>query len=111
MPKHSPRLDRVFHPLANPTRRAVIERLGRGPSAVTDLAAPFAMALPSFVQHLRVLEAAGLVRTRKVGRVRTVRIAPERIEQAERWMQRQRALWEQRFDQFDDYVTNLKEDP
>lgn len=102
-------LDTVFHALANPTRRAVVERLGRGPTAVTELAEPFNMALPSFLQHLRVLEDSGLVRSQKKGRVRTLRIVPGRIERAADWLSKQRALWVRRLDQLDEYVNKLKE--
>jgi DNA-binding transcriptional ArsR family regulator len=110
MPNQSVRLDRIFHALADPTRRAVLERLGGGPAAVTDLAQPFRMALPSFVQHLQVLEGCGLVRSRKSGRVRTYRIAPRPLRAAEQWMVRQRALWERRLDQLDNYLEGLKEE-
>jgi DNA-binding transcriptional ArsR family regulator len=102
-------LDSVFQALANPTRRAVVERLGRGPATVTELAEPFDMALPSFLQHVRVLEDSGLVRSRKKGRVRTLRIVPDRIERATNWLSRQRVLWERRLDQLDDYVNSMKE--
>jgi DNA-binding transcriptional ArsR family regulator len=101
----------VFQALAHPTRRAVLERLGRGPASVGELADPFDMALPSFVEHLRRLEAAGLVRSRKDGRVRTYVLAPEPLRDAEGWLAKQRTLWERRLDQFDDYVTSLKETP
>jgi DNA-binding transcriptional ArsR family regulator len=104
-------LDRVFHALANPTRRAVLERLGRGPAAMSELARPFDMALPSFSQHLDVLEACGLVRSRKTGRVRTYQITPRALGAAEGWMARQRALWERRLDQLDDYLHDLKDKP
>jgi DNA-binding transcriptional ArsR family regulator len=90
MPTPSLRLDRVFHALAHPTRRAVLERLSGGPAAMTELAQPFAMALPSFAQHLDVLETCGLVRSRKVGRVRTYRLAPRPLATAEHWIARQR---------------------
>jgi len=103
------RLDGVFRALADPTRRAVLQRLGRGPAPVSELAQPFAMALPSFMQHLQVLEDCGLVRSRKVGRVRTVRLVPEPFKKAERWMVAQRALWERRLDQLDAYLEELKE--
>ncbi len=109
MPNQSPRLDRVFHALADPTRRAVLKRLGSGPAPVSELAQPFRMALPSFSQHLDVLENCGLVRSRKTGRVRTYRIAPQPLEAAERWMASQRAIWERRLDQLDNYLSNLKE--
>lgn len=111
MPKYQPALDAVFHALADPTRRAVIERLGRGPRAVSQLAEPFAMAMPSFLQHLRVLEKAGLIRSRKTGRVRTVTLAPRQLKSAERWLHTQRDLWEQRLDQLDVLLITLKEQP
>ena len=103
------RLDRVFHALADPTRRAVLTRLGDGPAAMTELAQPFAMALPSFAQHLDVLERCGLVHSRKVGRVRTYRLALRPLAAAEHWIVRQRARWERRLDQLDDYLEALKE--
>jgi len=93
MPDQFAYLDRVFRALADPTRRAVIRRLCKGPAAVSELAKPFHMALPSFTQHLQVLESCGLVRSRKQGRVRTYDIAPERLQAAERWMAEHRALW------------------
>lgn len=102
-------IDGVFRALSDPTRRHVLERLNRSPASVSELAAPFDMALPSFVQHLRVLEGCGLVRSRKRGRVRTYRLAPERLGLAEDWLARQRALWERRLDQLDDYLIDLKE--
>jgi len=100
-----------FKALADPTRRAVIERLGRGPASVSELATPFAMALPSFVQHLKVLEQAGLVRSLKQGRVRTYRLEPTPLANAEDWLARQRSVWERRLDRFDAYVATLEEDP
>lgn len=108
MPKYSD-LDPVFRALAHPTRRAVVERLGRGPAATTDLARPFRMALPSFVQHMEVLEACGLVRSRKVGRVRKYRLAPRPLAAAEGWLAEQRVMWERRLDQLDDYLQTMKE--
>lgn len=102
-------LDDVFHALADPTRRAVVERLSRGPAAVSDLAQPFDMAMPSFLQHLRVLEKAGLVRSRKTGRVRTCTLAPRPLKRAEGWMVAQRTLWDRRLDQLDLLLTQLKE--
>jgi DNA-binding transcriptional ArsR family regulator len=102
-------LDRVFQALADPTRRAVLERLGRGPAPVSALAEPFDMALPSFMQHLRVLEESGLVRSRKKGRVRTCRLAPQPLRRAEGWIAGQRALWERRFDQLDGYLQRMQE--
>ena len=100
-----------FKALADPTRRAVIERLGQGPASVSDLATPFAMALPSFVQHLKVLEQAGLVRSHKQGRIRTYRLQPAPLANAEDWLARQRSIWERRLDRFDAYVATLEEDP
>ena len=102
-------VDEVFQALADPTRRAVIERLGRGPAATTELARPFAMALPSFTQHLAVLERCGLVRSHKAGRVRTYHLERTRLDVAEQWMASQRATWERRLDQLDDYLYDLKE--
>lgn len=110
MPHRSLRLDRVFQALADPTRRAVLERLGHGPAAMGELHRPFPMALPSFAQHLDVLERSGLVRSSKSGRVRTYRLAPRPLAPVEHWLTRQRGLWERRLDQFDRFVTNL-EDP
>jgi DNA-binding transcriptional ArsR family regulator len=102
-------LTRLFQALADPTRRAVVERLGRGPATTSELADAFAMALPSFLQHLAVLEKVGLVSSTKEGRVRTYRLTPRPLQAAEAWMTTQRRLWEQRLDQFDDFVRTLKE--
>lgn len=101
--------DDVFHALSNPTRRKVLERLSRGPATVSELAAPFDMQLPSFVQHLSVLEQSRLVTSRKRGRVRTYEIAPARFKVAEDWLAARRATWEARLDAFDRYVRQLKE--
>jgi DNA-binding transcriptional ArsR family regulator len=101
--------DAVFHALSNPTRRLVLERLSTGPATVSELAAPFDMQLPSFVQHLAVLERSRLVTSRKAGRVRTYELAPQRLKVAEDWLAARRALWEARLDQFDRYVTQLKD--
>ncbi len=108
MPKQQAALDGVFRALADPTRRAVLERLSGGATAVSELAEPFDMALPSFLQHLDVLEDCGLVRSRKLGRVRTYTIAPQPLKTAESWMARQRATWERRLDQLDDHLAALK---
>lgn len=110
MPNQSGQLDDVFKALADPTRRAVLERLSRGPASTTDLARPFAMALSSFSQHLRVLERCGLVRSRKRGRVRTYRLAPRRLEAVEHWLDRQRATWERRLDQLDEHLRTMEEE-
>jgi len=108
MPNYPEQLSGVFHALADPTRRKVLERLSKGPAPVSELARPFGMALPSFAQHLGVLEHCGLVRSRKVGRVRTYRLTPKPMKEAELWMARQRAIWERRLDQLDDYLHALK---
>src|SRR5882724_5312244 len=103
-------VDGIFRALADPTRRLVVERLNRSPASVSELARPFDMALPSFVEHLRVLEGCGLVHSRKIGRVRTYRLAPKRLKVAEEWLTRQRMLWERRLDQLDNYLSELKEE-
>lgn len=87
----------------------MLERLSRSPASVSELAAPFEMALPSFLQHLRILEDSGLVRSSKTGRVRTYKLAPKRMKAAEDWLSRQRCLWERRLDQLDAYLLELKE--
>lgn len=107
MAKHDPALDSLFTALGDPTRRAVLERLARGPATVSELAAPHAMALPSFLGHLRKLEAAGLIETTKQGRVRQCRLMPEALTPARGWLDAQRDLWEGRLNRFDDYVLNL----
>lgn len=101
-------LDRVFQALADPTRRAVLQRLSSGTAPVSELAEPFDMALPSFLQHLKVLEGCGLVRSQKAGRVRTYQLSPQPLKAAERWIAEQRALWERRLDQLDQYLEDLK---
>jgi DNA-binding transcriptional ArsR family regulator len=100
--------DDVFYALSNSTRRKVLKQLSVGPATVTELAAPFDMKLPSFVQHLSVLERSRLVKSKKRGRVRTYEIAPERFKVAEDWLTERRQLWESRFDRFDEYVKQLK---
>ncbi len=99
----------VFHGLADPTRRAVLERLSSGPAAVSELAEPFSMSLPSFLQHLDVLEDCGLVKSRKSGRVRTYRLTPQPLRVSEAWFEKQRAIWNHRLDQLDVYLSDLKE--
>src|SRR5271167_3728738 len=96
MPNQSVQLNHVFHALADPTRRAVLERLSGGPTSMSELARPFDMALPSLSQHLGVLEKCGLVRSRKAGRIRTYRLAPQSMKSAEQWIASQRAIWERR---------------
>jgi DNA-binding transcriptional ArsR family regulator len=109
MPNHAEQLNDVFHALADPTRRKVLERLSKGPAPVSELARPFEMALPSFAQHLDVLERCGLVRSRKAGRVRTYRLTPKPLKEAEHWMTRQRAIWERRLDQLGNCLLTLKD--
>jgi DNA-binding transcriptional ArsR family regulator len=108
MPNQSARLDRVFQALSDSTRRAIVGRLSRGPASVSELAKPFAMAMPSLLQHLQVLEASRLIRTAKVGRVRTCEIEPAALGVAEAWIAAQRAMWEARLDRMEAYVANLK---
>lgn len=108
MPNHDSALDPVFHALADPTRRAVLQRLSKGPASVSELAKPFQMALPSFLQHLRVLEAGGLVRSTKAGRVRTCEINPAPLTQAESWIAEHRAAWEQRLSNLGDYLNSVQ---
>ena len=97
-------LDRMFQALADPARRAMVERLSRGPAPVTELARPLPMSLPAAMQHLGVLEAAGLVRSEKVGRVRTCAIEPLAFRQIEQWIGARRTEWEQRLDRLDEYL-------
>ena len=104
-----PVLDEVFSALADPTRRKVVERLAAGPAATSELAEPFAMALPSFTQHLGVLERAGLVTSSKQGRVRTYELVPAGLDVADGWLAEQRSLWERRLDQLDNLLSTLKE--
>lgn len=96
--------DRVFHALADPTRRAIVERLTRGPAAVSELARPLPVSLAAVLQHLQVLEHSGLVRSEKVGRVRTCRLEPAALRMAEDWLRRQRTVWEDRLDRLGGYL-------
>lgn len=97
-------IDLVFQALADPSRRVMLERLSRGPASVSDLAEPFAMSLPAVMQHLKVLETSGLVRSEKTGRVRTCRIEPAALSAAERWFAGRRASLERQFDGLADYL-------
>ena len=106
MEHYQPPLDSAFHALADPTRRAVIARLARGPAPVKELAAPFDMGLPSFMKHLRVLENGGLIASEKIGRVRTCRVNADRLAAAETWLSEQRARWQAQTDRLADYVDN-----
>ncbi len=109
MPNYEADIDRTFRALADPTRRAVLAQLSLGPATVTDLARPFNMALPSFLQHVQLLEASGIVVSEKRGRVRMCRLNPAPIRQAEQWLAKQRQLWEARLNQLDAYLLTLKE--
>ena len=108
MLNQSAALDLAFQALADPTRRAMVERLARGPASVSELAGPIDMSLPAVMQHLAVLEASGLVRSQKTGRVRTCRINPETLSLAEQWINGRRLEWEQRLDRLGDYLATLK---
>lgn len=110
MDQHPEQLSSVFQALADPTRRAVIGRLGEGPASISDLARPFDMALPSFLKHVRLLEASGLIRTRKIGRVRTCAIQTAPFAAAENWLAAQRALWEGRTDRLERFVTTQEQE-
>ena len=99
-------VDGVFHAIADPTRRAMVERLARGPAAVSELARPLPMSLAAVVQHLQVLEASGVVRSEKVGRVRTCRLEPAGLRRAEDWLRRQRTAWESRLDRLGDHLAD-----
>jgi len=101
-------IDGVFRALSDPTRRDVLERLSARPASMSDLAAPYRMALPSFLEHMKVLEGCGLVRSEKKGRVRTYALAPESFKAAEDWLGKQRRLWERRLDRLDAYLHELK---
>ena len=103
-------LDALFQSLADPTRRAILARLAHGPASVTDLAAPFDMALPSFLKHLGVLERSGLIRSTKAGRVRTCELVPKALVPAERWLAEQRATWEARSDRMARFAEKLHQE-
>jgi DNA-binding transcriptional ArsR family regulator len=112
MTNHLASLDRVFHALSDPTRRAIVSRLIRGAASVSELARPFAMAMPTLLQHLRVLEESGLIRTEKIGRVRTCEMEPASLGPAETWLAQQRAIWEGRLERMEAYVADLhRKDP
>ena len=103
-------LDLAFQALADPSRRAMVDRLAQGPASVSELAKPLAMSLPAVMQHLQVLEASGLVVSEKVGRVRTCRIEPKAFTQAEQWIAERRALWERRLDRLGQFLDETEED-
>lgn len=105
---NDPSLDGVFHALSDSTRRAVLARLSTGPASVSELAQPFEMALPSFMQHLKVLEGSGLVSTQKEGRVRTCEMEPAALTTAQDWIAEQKALWEGRLDRLEAYLDDIQ---
>ncbi len=109
MAQYSAQLDDVFVALADPTRRSVVRRLGRGPTSVGDLAGEFPMTLPSFLKHVRVLEASGLIRTAKSGRVRTCVLNRERLAVIDDWLAEQRRIWEEHTDRLERFVTGPEE--
>lgn len=99
-----PNLDRIFHALADPGRRLMLERLSRGPASVSELAQPLAMSLAAVVQHVQILEASGLVHSRKSGRIRTCRLQADALRSAEHWIAERRTFTEQRLDRLGDYL-------
>lgn len=111
MINQSPSLDLVFQALADPTRRAMVERLVRGPASVSALAQPMEMSLPAVMQHLQVLEASGLVRSEKVGRVRTCQVVPATLRTAEAWITERRTLWEHRLDRLGEFLAEQPDHP
>ena len=108
MVQYSPRLDRSFAALSDPTRRGILERLGRGDASITELAGSFDMTLTGMKKHVAVLEEAGLVVTEKVGRVRTCRLAPRRLEDEQAWMEAHRRMVEERFDRLAEFLERTK---
>jgi DNA-binding transcriptional ArsR family regulator len=109
MAQYSTQLDGVFQALADPTRRAVLGRLGSGPASIGELAAPFSMALPSFMKHIRYLENAGWIRTQKTGRVRTCSLERDSFDLVETWLGEQRSIWEGRTDRLEHFVATPKD--
>ncbi|MGH6891351.1 MAG: ArsR/SmtB family transcription factor [Dongiaceae bacterium] len=101
----------MFRALADPTRRVMVERLTRGPASVSELAQPLAMSLPAVIQHLQVLEASGLVRSEKAGRVRTCRMEPKTLRTAEQWIAERRTMWERQLDRLGEYLAERPEKP
>ena len=104
-------LDLVFQALSDPTRRWMVERLSRGPASVSELAEPLDMSLPSVVQHLQLLESSGLVRSEKVGRVRTCRMEASALRSAQHWIEQRRDSWERRLDRLGDFLDETEPHP
>jgi DNA-binding transcriptional ArsR family regulator len=109
MGQYPEQLNGVFQALADPTRRAVLGRLGKGPAGISDLAKPFEMTLPSFMKHIHLLEGSGLIRTRKEGRVRTCALEKKPFAVVEAWLSAQRAMWEARTDRLEQFVVNAQQ--
>ena len=101
-------LDKAFTALSDPARRAMVERLAQGPATVSELARPLPMSLPAVMLHLKVLEDCGLVTSQKVGRVRTCRIEPQMLSQAEKWVSERRRMWERNLDRLGAYLDETK---
>lgn len=110
MPYHSSPLDLAFHALSDPTRRAVVSRLAEGELPVTALAEPFGMALPSFAQHLKVLEDCGLIASEKRGRSRWCRLVPAQFDAAADWMEAERRRWNERLDRLEAYLDTTEKE-
>ena len=110
MSKYYSRLDLCFSAFGDPTRRSILERLARGSATVSELAEPHDMALPSFMEHLKKLETAKLITSKKEGRTRICDLSPDAFTPANDWLSDQSAIWERRLDRFDEYVTNLVEE-
>jgi len=111
MTNYQQALDHMFQALADPTRRAMVQRLSRGPASVSELAAPFDMSLPAVVQHLAVLQSSGLIQTHKSGRVRTCTLDVSALSQAEQWIHQRRTEWERKLDRLGDYLAETETDP
>jgi len=111
MAKLTTDLDRTFSALADPTRRAIVSRLCDGPASVGELARPFDIALPTLLKHVRVLERCGLVRSEKVGRVRTCRIDTDALRASDEWLRQHIALWEMRLDRLERHLKQLTREP
>jgi DNA-binding transcriptional ArsR family regulator len=107
MANYEASLDSIFHALADPTRRAIVQRLGSGPATVTELAQPFAMALPSLMKHVGVLEETGLIRSKKTGRVRTCALERNKLAAVESWLGQQQAVWQARYGNLDELLEKL----
>ena len=110
MLNYNPALDMMFQALGDPSRRTMVQRLSQGPASVSELARPLNMSLPAVVQHLQVLEASGLVKSEKVGRVRTCRLEPAALQTAEQWIIERRTSWERRLDRLGDFLAEQDSD-